>query len=219
MAPGVSEQSVMQNLLEWSALRSIYRSLGLSLVAFFLVDCWLVFRYVDSMGGSDDLAEYGNALAIGIGVLLSLVISQQHPARSRARLFWYVVSLGLIAMAGQEAFDIGERMDRAWADDDYFDLVVLLLTPIGLYLACLIESAPRLAMNAMKLGFFFQCLSALIDLGDGDLYEITLFGSNLMNVLTDISELIFIETYLFGLACLLLHILMRGIGSMGEVRR
>ncbi|WP_374374125.1 hypothetical protein [Dongia sp.] len=209
----------MRSLLEWSALRTIYRSFGIGLAVFFLIDCWIVTRYFDAMGGSDDLAEYANALAIGTGALLTLVISQQHPARSWARLFWYAVSFGLLVMASQEAFDIGERMDRAWADDDYIDLVVLGLTPIGLYLACMIEAAPRLAVNAMRLGFIFQCFSALIDLGDGDLYDITLFGSNLMNVLTDISELIFIETYLFGLSCLLLHILMRGLATAREARR
>lgn len=209
----------MQNLLEWSPLKTIYRSFGIGLAAFFLVDCWIVLHYFEAMGGSDDLAEYANALAIGIGVLLALVISQQHPPRSWPRLFWYVVSLGLFIVACQEAFDIGERMDRAWSDDDYVDLVVLALTPIGLYLACLIESAPRLAVNSMRLGFFFQCVSALIDLGDGGLYDITLFGANLMNVLTDISELIFIETYLFGLSCLLLHVLMRGMATERSARQ
>lgn len=206
----------MPNLFEWSALKSIYRSFGLALIVFFLADCWVAWRYFEAMQGSDDLAEYANGLAIGLGFLLTLVIAQQHVAGSWRRSFWYLVSAALLIIACNEVFDITERIDRAWADDDYMDLVVLALTPIGLYLVCLIETAPRIAVISMRLGFVFQCLSALIDLGDGDLYQVTVYGASLMNVLADISELIFIETYLFGLSCLLLHMVTR---SLSEQRR
>lgn len=207
----------MPGLFEWSALKSIYRSLGLGLGAFFLLDCWLAL-HAFHVGGNDDLAEYGNGLALGLGLLLTLVIAKQHRAHSMPRLFWCVVSAGLLLMACNEIFDVGERMNRAWAHDDYIDLVMLGLTPIGLYLACRIEAAPRIAVTAMRLGFAFQCISALIDLGDGDLYGVTIRGALLMDVLTDISELIFIETYLFGLGCMLLHVLLRGMAT-GRMER
>lgn len=202
----------MPGLFEWSALKSIYRSLAFGLGAFFLLDCWLALRAFRA-GGSDDLAEYGNGLALGFGLLLALVIAEQHRAHSLPRLFWRVVAAGLLIVACNEIFDIGERMDRAWADDDYIDLVMLGLTPVGLYLACRIEAAPRIAVTALRLGFLFQCVSALIDLGDGDLYGVTIGGARLMDVLTDISELIFIEMYLFGLGCMLLHVLVRGMAA------
>lgn len=202
----------MSGLFEWSALKSIYRSLAIGLGVFFLLDCWLALHSYHAHG-NDDLAEYGNGLALGFGLLLTLVIAEQHRARSLPRLFWQVVSVGLLLVACNEIFDVGERVNRAWADDDYIDLVMLGLTPIGLYLACRIEAAPRIAVMAMRLGFVFQCFSALIDLGDGDLYGITIQGARLMDVLTDISELIFIETYVFGLGCILLHVLVRGMAE------
>jgi hypothetical protein len=203
----------MPDLFEWSALKAIYRSLGIALIAFFLADCWMVWRYFEAMHGSDDLAEYANGLAIGLGLLLTLVIAQQHPAGSWRRSFWYLSSVLLLVIGCNEVFDVGERIDRAWADDDYMDLVVLALTPVGLYLVCLIESAPRIAVQSMRFGFAFQCLSAIIDLGDGDLYQVTLYGAGMMNVLADISELIFIETYVFGLGCLLLHMVTRRLSD------
>ena len=168
------------------------------------------------------MSDYANGFALGTAALLTLVIAQQHPLRSWARIFWWCMALGLVIVAANEVFDIFDRMERAWGDDDYSDLVFLCITPIGLYLACAIESAPRIAVASMKLGFLFQFLSDLIDLGDGDgqfyLYTITLFDRNLMAVLTDMSELIFIETYLFGLGCLLLHIVLRRMRLQPEHR-
>lgn len=200
----------MPSLFEWSALKSIYRSLGIGLGVFFLLDCWLALHSFHA-GGSDDLAEYGNGLALGLGLLLTLVIAEQHRPHSMPRLFWRIVSAGLLLVACNEIFDITERMDRAWAHEGYIDLVMLGVTSIGLYLACRIEAAPRIAVIAMRLGFVFQCIFALIDLSDSDLYGVAIGGTHLMDVLTEVSELIFIETYLFGLGCMLLHILTRGV--------
>ncbi len=79
-----------------------------------------------------------------------------------------VLALGLIIMTANELFDIFDRAERAWGDDDYSDVIFLCLTPIGLYLACVIKIGPRIAVSSMKLGFLFQFCSAAIDLGDGD---------------------------------------------------
>jgi ABC-type multidrug transport system fused ATPase/permease subunit len=201
------------NFFRLPVFRSLYRSFAAILTAFFVLVCWLVVRFFGEWPLSDALAEYANSVALGIGALLTLVLAQQHPLRSHARLFWWIVALAFALVAANESFAIFERVERAWGDDDYIDLVVLCLTPIGLYAACLLESAPRIAVRAMQLGFIFQCLSDAIDLCDGDgplfLYRVPILGQNLMNVLTDISELIFIETYLFGLGCLLLHAMLR----------
>jgi hypothetical protein len=77
----------------------------------------------------------------------------------------------------------------------------------------------------MKCGFAFQCISDLFDLGDGRLYDVQLFSHSLVETLTELSELIFIETYLFGLGCLLLSIVVRGLetpagqGTSGRATR
>lgn len=206
---------IIHSLFELPALKGVYRSFGAGLVVFFVAVSWLVLEYFDAAAAGDSLAEYANGFALGTGALLTLVIAQQHPLRSWARIFWWCMAVGLVIVAANEVFDIFDRAERAWGDDDYSDLIFLCITPIGLYLACVIESAPRIAISSMKLGFLFQFISDLIDLGDGDgqiyLYTITLFDRNLMAVLTDMSELIFIETYLFGLGCLLLHIVLRGM--------
>lgn len=200
---------IVHNLLELSAFKAIYRLFGLGLLLFFLADVWFATQRFAWMDEADTIADYANGFALGLGALLSIVIAQQHPLTSIARIFWWAIGIGLGFVAAMEVFDILGRMDRAWADEDYADLVILGLTPIGLYIACVIENAPRIAISAMKFGFLFQCISDLIDLGDGDLYDIVVFDHNLMEVLTDISELIFIETYLFGLGCLLLSIVAR----------
>jgi len=205
--------SITDNFFRLSVFKSLYRTFALALAIFFAAVCWLAMRFFGDWPLGDSLAEYANSVALGIGVLLTLVLAQQHPLRSPARLFWWLVALGFAIAAANESFDILERVERAWGDDDYVDLVFLCLTPVGLYAACLIEAAPRIAMRAMRLGFIFQCISDAIDLCDGDgplfLYRVPILEQNLMDVVTDISELIFIETYLFGLGCLLLHALLR----------
>lgn len=211
---------ITDNFFRLSVFKSLYRTLAVGLAIFFVTVCWLVVRFFGQWPLSDTLAEYANSVALGIGALLTLVLAQQHPLSAPARLFWWVVAVGFAVTAANESFDILGRVTRAWGDDDYIDLVFLCLTPIGLYAACLIESPPRIAVRAMQLGFVFQCISDAIDLCDSDgpvfLYRVPILEQNLMDVVTDISELIFIETYLFGLGCLLLHALLRKFDLIKE---
>ena len=209
-----------ENYFRLPVLRSLYRTFAAALAFFFVAVCWLVVRFFGDWPLGDSLAEYANSLALALAALLALVLAQQHPLQAPARLFWWIAALGFALLAANESFDIFDRVERAWGDDDYVDLIILCLTPIGLYAACLIESAPRIAVRAMQFGFVFQAISDAIDLCDGDgplfLYRVAILEQNLMDVLTEISELIFIETYLFGLGCLLLHALLRKFDVMRE---
>lgn len=202
---------VFDRLIELPLLKSIYRILAAGLVLLFLIACTIAVLNFDWTSNAESPAEYVNGVALAISALVMLVIAHQHSPRSVGKLFWYAMATGLLALAANEAFDVFERMNRAWADDDYVDLSVLFVTPIGLYLACVIESVPRISVIAMKCGFAFQCISDLLDLGDGSLYAIRLFNRNLVETTTELTELIFIETYLFGLACLLLSIVVRSL--------
>jgi hypothetical protein len=202
---------VFDRLIELPLLKSIYMTFAACLGLLFVVACIVAILNFDWTSGAETPAEYLNGVAFGLSALVVLVIAHQHPLRSIARLFWWAVALGLLILAANETFDIFARMDRAWADDDYVDLITLIITPFGLYLACVIESVPPISMKAMKCGFAFQCISDLFDLGDGRLYGVQLFNRNLVETLTELSELIFIETYLFGLGCLLLSIIVRGL--------
>lgn len=209
---------VFDNLLRLPLLRSVYRSFAWALVIFFVLDCWIAAELFDRTATSESAAEYANGVALALAALIAFVIALQHKLVSLPRLFWWVVATGLLAMAANEAFDIFERMDRAWGEDDYVDLAFLAVTPVGIYVACLIDDVPRISLRAMKLGLVFQCISDAIDLGDGDIYTIALFNRNLMEVLTELSEMIFIETYLFGLACLMLHLVVRSLEHMAPPR-
>lgn len=205
---------MFDGLLGLPFLKSVYRSLALALVAFFVLDCWIAAQLFDRTSTSETAAEYANGLALGAAALVAFVIARHHPILSAQRLFWWCAAIALAVLGANEAFDVFERMGRAWAEDDYSDLAFLFLTPIGIYAACTLDNVPRISLRAMQLGFAFQCISDVIDLGDGDLYTIALFNRNLMEVLTELSEMIFIETYLFGLACLLLHLVVRSLENV-----
>ena len=179
----------------------------------FAVACAVAILNFNWTSTAETPAEYVNGIAFGLSTLVVLVIAHQHPLRSVARVFWWVVALGLLTLAANETFDLLARVDRAWANDDYVDLLTLCVTPFGLYLACAIEFVPPISIRAMKCGFAFQCISALFDLGDGRLYGVQLFNYSLVETLAELSQLIFIETYLFGLGCLLLSIVARGLES------
>jgi hypothetical protein len=204
---------VFDRLIELPLLRSIYMTFAACLGLLFVVACAVAILNFDWTSTAESPAEYINGIAFGISALISLVIAHQHPLRSVAKVFWWLVAVGLVVLAANETFDIFERVDRAWADDDYLDLITLVVTPFGLYMACAIEFVPPISVRAMKCGFAFQCISALFDLGDGTLYDVRLFNHNLVETLTELSELIFIETYLFGLGCLLLSMIVRGLES------
>lgn len=210
---------VFDRLIELPLLRSIYMTFAACLGLLFIVACVVAILNFDWTSTAETPAEYLNGVAFGLSALVVFVIAHQHPLRSIARLFWWAVALGLLILAANETFDVFARMDRAWADDDYVDLITLIITPFGLYLACVIESVPPISMKAMKCGFAFQCISDLFDLGDGRLYGVQLFNRSLVETLTELSELIFIETYLFGLGCLLLSIIVRGLETPATTSR
>ena len=209
---------VFDRLIELPLLRSIYMTFAACLGLLFVIGCAVAILNFDWTSTAETPAEYLNGVAFGLSALVVLVIAHQHPLRSIGRVFWWAVAFGLLILAANETFDIFARMDRAWADDDYLDLVTLIITPFGLYFACVIESVPPISVKAMKCGFAFQCISALFDLGDGRLYGVQLFNHNLVETLTELSELIFIETYLFGLGCLLLSIVVRGLETLAPDR-
>jgi hypothetical protein len=202
---------VFDRLIELPLLKSIYRTFAVCLGLLFVVACVVAILNFDWTSTAETPAEYVNGIAFGLSALVALVIAHQHPLRSIARLFWWAVALGLLIHAANETFDVLGRVDRAWADDDYVDLITLAVTPFGLYFACVIESVPPISLRAMKCGFAFQCISDLFDIGDGRLYHIQLFNRSLVETLTELSELIFIEAYLFGLGCLLLSIVVRNL--------
>lgn len=202
---------VLDRLVDMPLLRSIYLVFAACLIALFAVACAIAILNFDWTAGAESPAELVNGVALALSAIVVLVIAQQHPSRTAPKTFWSVVAAGLLILAANEAFDIFERMNRARADDDYVDLVVLLLTPFGLYLASTLESVPPISRRAMKCGFAFQCISDLLDLGDGSLYGVQVLDRNLVETVTELTELVFIETYLFGLGCLLLSIVVRNL--------
>jgi hypothetical protein len=200
------------NLLKLPLLRSVYRAFAVGLVVYFCADILFVASHFNLMGDPEAPTEYANGIALGVGALLCLMIGHQHRLWSTARIFWTLAAFTVLLLAANEMFDLPARMDRAWADDDYLDLFILAVTPIGLYLACTFEAAPRLPALAMAIGFVFQCLSDILDLVDDgfDRY----WDRRVTDMINDLSQLIFIEAYLFGLACLLLTLLARRFVSI-----
>ncbi|MCW5749964.1 MAG: hypothetical protein KIT81_02370 [Alphaproteobacteria bacterium] len=144
----------------------------------------------------------------GLGYLVALPMSALMAASSRdtrlRRMFWALLAALLAVLAVNEfADDVLLRMEREWADADYDDLVLWILTPIGIYVAGSTRDAPRPARLLLVAGFLFQSCSNLIDLYEVELA--TLFGIGLekMLVVTAASEFLFIETYLVGLLWLI----------------
>src|SRR5262245_53889840 len=180
-----------QNLLELPLLRSVYRAFAIGLVVYFCADIIFVASHFNLMADPEAPTEYANGIALGVGALICLMIGHQHRVWSAARIFWTLVAFGVLLLAANEMFDLPARINRAWSDDGYFDLFILGVTPIGLYLACTFEAAPRLPTIAMVIGFIFQCLSDVIDLVDDgfDRY----WDRRVTDMINDLSQLIFIE--------------------------
>jgi hypothetical protein len=198
---------MLLDLLRIPLLRSVYRGFGIGLVLFFIADVGFVSLHFDLMSNAEAPTEYANGIALGVGALICLMIGHQHRLWSAARVFWTLSAFAVLLLAANEMFDLPARIDRAWSEDGYFDLFILAVTPIGLYLACSFEAAPRLPALAMIIGFVFQCLSDVLDLVDDGLDRY--WDRRVTDMINDLSQLIFIETYLFGLVCMLLILLAR----------
>ncbi len=79
----------LYNLIELPALKAVYRSFGVALIVFFVAVSWLALEYFEGAASGDSLAEYANGFVLGAAALVTLVIAQQHPPRSVARVFWW----------------------------------------------------------------------------------------------------------------------------------
>jgi hypothetical protein len=109
---------VFDRLIELPLLKSIYMAFAAVLGLLFVVACVVAILNFNWTSTAESPAEYLNGVAFGLSALVVLVIAHQHPLCSVARVFWWMMALGLLTLAANETFDILARVDRAWADDD-----------------------------------------------------------------------------------------------------
>jgi len=159
----------------------------------------------------DDSATLG----IGTGVAylasggLALQLAHRDWGVRQRRLFWVAVAALCVLLALTEfSGDLVDRIESQWSASDYDDLVLWLLTPIGLYFASTEARAPRLSVTLLAWGFAFQSVSNLIDLFEPEIATLSGHGLRAAEIATAFSEFLFIEIYLLGLVTLILSLLL-----------
>ncbi len=200
---------ILDRFIELPLLRMIYIAFAGCLAALFVFACFLAAINFDWTSAAESAAECVNGIAIAIGAVIAMVIAYQRPKWSMAWIFWWIVAISLLGFAAEEIFNLLQGLGRTWSDDDYVDIIFLLVAPIGLYMGDTVESVPRISKSAMKCGLVLQCVSTFLDVGDGWLVGILKLNPGLIDILSELLELLFTEIYLFGLLCLLLSIVLR----------
>lgn len=144
------------------------------------------------------------ALMLGAVIVAMLLAKNMHS-------MWRIVFWSL-ALAGF-AFGVVDEFGEYRSLDLQLDLnsaehlrvaALWFLTPFGLFIACRIEGAPRLAIRFMQVGFVVQSVSNLLGLIDARSLGLEAEATQLIAMSRELTELLFIELYLIGLVYLLI---------------
>ena len=132
--------------------------------------------------------------------LTCLLIANGH--RSWKLAFWLAGCVALMALAIDERFEFHEQTGRrGWFDDDWFKIISWAASAVVLFLIVRIERPSRFAMAAIVLGYAFHTMYIITETGDGEFFKLP-FKRSSLRWWEEISELLFLSTYLVGFVCI-----------------
>ena len=154
----------------------------------------------NSVAGDDWLLDNLNSV---IAALLSLLIVNRIALGIENRLAlatWIAAFVVTAILSVTQWFDGSiEKLQEALHIEDLDDLCMWLVTPIGLLVANRFDRIGHFPLRVLIAGFVAQSLSTGLDLMDGWLTYSVGYDSDLMEVLVDFSEFVFLQFYLVGL--------------------
>ena len=128
--------------------------------------------------------------------LTCLLIANRY--RSWKLAFWLAGCAALAALAIDERFEFHEQTGRrGWFDDDWFKIVSWGFAAAVLYTIVRMERPSRFAAGAIILGYVFHTVYIIVEMGDGEFFKLP-FERNALRWWEEISELLFLSSYLVG---------------------
>ncbi|HEY4161656.1 MAG TPA: sugar-transfer associated ATP-grasp domain-containing protein [Dongiaceae bacterium] len=95
--------------------------------------------------------------------------------------------------------DYVERVEEALHIEDIDDICLWFVTPVGFLVAGRFERVGRFPLVILIGGFCAQSLSTVLDLLDGWLTNSVGYDSDIMEMMVNFSEFVFLQLYLIGL--------------------
>lgn len=139
-----------------------------------------------------------------IASFIALLIAVDRIGFPLKLVMWLTVSAAAGALAIDEVFEFHERSSVVIGDDDYIKALLWLFSGIGLYVINRLENPHNYVTFLFVVGYVFQTAYLLIDVGDGDFYELPL-RMDIATWAEEILEMLFVQCYLAGLT---LHLAM-----------
>jgi len=113
-------------------------------------------------------------------------------SRSRLRMFFWLVScVALAALAVDEILEFHETKALILGEDDPFKVIIWLIGGAALYWICSRKDAPSRTRRACIVGYLIHSLYILVELGDGNYFELPILSKSTLTWLEEIFELFF----------------------------
>ncbi len=159
-----------------------------------------LFILFNSVAGDDWVLDHLNAF---ISAMLSLLIANRIAlgVKNPFALATWIAAFAITAILSVTQWFDGyvAQLQDALHIEDLDDVCLWLVTPIGLLAANHFDRIGRLPLRILVAGFLAQSISTGLDLLDGWLTNSVGYDFDLMEVLVDFSEFVFLQFYVVGL--------------------
>ena len=152
-------------------------------------------------GAMDDLVGATSAIA-ALAVCARLAMGV--PNRQAQRLWQLILILLGIVCAATFLESYADRLLDAIGCDDAGDLILMVASPVTLWLLTRVDPIPRLARSVLWLGVVAQLASVSFDLLDHVLVTRLRIDSDTLEMLIDFSQFLALQIYFIGIALFLL---------------
>jgi hypothetical protein len=158
-----------------------------------------------------------------ISALLCLLIAHRLSlgVKNKRALYAWLLAFIITAILSltQWCDDYVERIEDAFHVEDVDDICLWFVTPIGFLVASRFERVGRFPLLVLIGGFCAQTLSTLLDLLDGWLTNSAGYDLDVMEMLVNFSEFVFLQLYLIGLTLFMASIYIFREAEQAAFRR
>ena len=142
--------------------------------------------------------EYFTGSLLWILSFICLLASLKNTKSNKKMIFWLLGSVVLACLAIDEIFEFHERSEKHdLFNDDYIKVIGWVVAAFVIRFLIREEKPIPLSKGALFLGYFFQTVYILVELGDGEFFTLP-FAIISLKWSEELSELLFLSSYFVG---------------------
>ncbi|TXH38039.1 MAG: hypothetical protein E6Q98_04200 [Rhodospirillaceae bacterium] len=147
------------------------------------------------------------------------------PNRVAKRIWIGLIGVFCTVAAAQFVEPYGQALQKNFGIDDVADCVLLIVSPLTLWMISKFDPPPIMARNLFLFGFLMQSVATILDVLNASLELHWHRNVDAIDVITDFGQFAALQVYLIGVAVFLLslryHRLARagGVKKLGELSR